>query len=73
MCVAVPRRVLEVLGDRLLVELDHDASTWVRAAGLTDVRHGEYVLVYAGHAVDRISQADAEDLLAFYASLEMTP
>ena len=69
MCQAIPRRVLELDGDRLLVDHD-DRPTWVHGAGLPDLRVGDYVVVYAGQALERMEQAEAEELLAFYASLE---
>jgi hydrogenase expression/formation protein HypC len=69
MCQAVPRRVLQVDGDRVQVDYD-DQPTWVHAVALPDLRVGEYVLVYAGQALERMEPAEAEELLAFYASLE---
>ncbi|MDQ3811583.1 MAG: HypC/HybG/HupF family hydrogenase formation chaperone [Chloroflexota bacterium] len=69
MCQAIPRRVLQTQGDRLLVDYD-DRPTWVHGVDLPDVRAGDYVVVYAGQALERMEQAQAEELLAFYASLE---
>jgi hydrogenase expression/formation protein HypC len=69
MCQAIPRRVLEVDGDRLLVDYD-ERPTWVHAVGLDHLQVGDYVVVYAGQALERMEQAEAEELLAFYASLE---
>ena len=69
MCQAIPRRVLELDGDRLLVDYD-DEPTWVHGVGLSEVHVGDYVIVYAGQALERMEQAEAEELLAFYASLE---
>ena len=69
MCQAVPRRVLQVDGER--VQVDYDGQpTWVHAVALPDLMAGEYVVVYAGQALERMHQAEAEELLAFYASLE---
>ena len=69
MCQAIPRRVVEVDGER--VQVDYDGQpTWVHAVGLPDLRVGEYVVVYAGQALERMEQAEAEELLAFYAGLE---
>ncbi len=69
MCQAIPRRVLEVEGER--VQVDYDGQpTWVHAVALPDLTAGEYVVVYAGQALERMDQAEAEELLAFYASLE---
>ena len=69
MCQAIPRRVLEIERDRLLVEYDEQPA-WVHAVELDDIQVGDYVVVYAGQALERMDQAEAEELLAFYASLE---
>jgi hydrogenase expression/formation protein HypC len=69
MCQAIPRRVLQVAGER--VQVDHDGRpTWVHAVDLPDLAVGEYVVVYAGQALERLERAEAEELLAFYAGLE---
>lgn len=69
MCVAMPRRVLRVEGDRLEVEWD-DGPLSVSAAGFADLAVGEYVLVHAGQVLDRISGEEAAQILALYADLE---
>lgn len=69
MCQAIPRRVLQKDGDRLLVDYD-ERPTWVHAVALDQVEIGDFVIVYAGQALERMEQAEAEDMLAFYASLE---
>ena len=69
MCQAIPRRVLDVDGQR--VQVDYDGQpTWVEARALTDLTVGEYVVVYAGQALERMPTEEAEEMLAFYASLE---
>lgn len=69
MCQAIPRRVLQVDGGR--VQVDYDGQlTWVHAVAVADLEVGDYVVVYAGQALERMQQAEAEELLAFYASLE---
>ncbi len=69
MCQAIPRRVLRVDGVR--VEVDYDGQpTWVEAHGLADLTVGEYVVVYAGQALERMPVDEAEEMLAFYAGLE---
>jgi hydrogenase expression/formation protein HypC len=69
MCQAIPRRVLQIDGERLLVDYD-DRPTWVHGVALEDVAVGDFVIVYAGQALQRMDQAEAEELLAFYADLE---
>src|SRR5919206_74983 len=69
MCQAIPRRVLEVDGER--VQVDYDGQpTWVHAVALPDLTVGEYVVVYAGQALERMDEAEADELLAFYGGLE---
>jgi hydrogenase expression/formation protein HypC len=69
MCQAIPRQVLEVQPERVLVDYD-GRPTWVAATALTDLRVGEYVVVYAGQALERMPPDEAREMLAFYASLE---
>jgi hydrogenase expression/formation protein HypC len=69
MCRAVPRRVLEMDGERARVEFD-DHATWVSAIGLPDLAPGEYVVVLAGQALERIPREEAEEYLDFQAELE---
>jgi hydrogenase expression/formation protein HypC len=69
MCQAIPRQVLQVDGSR--AEVDYDGvATWVTAAGVADLQVGEYVVVYAGQALEKMDNAEAEEMLAWYASLE---
>jgi hydrogenase expression/formation protein HypC len=69
MCQAIPRRVLQTDADR--VQVDYDGRpTWVEAQALSDLAVGEYVVVYAGQALERLDPREAEEMLAFYASLE---
>lgn len=69
MCQAIPRRVLAVEPER--VQVDYDGRpTWVGAMALTDLAVGEYVVVYAGQALERMDTTEAEDMLAWYADLE---
>jgi hydrogenase expression/formation protein HypC len=69
MCQAIPRRVLQVDGSRAKVDYD-GVPTWITAAGVADLQVGEYVVVYAGHALEKMDNTEAEEMLAWYASLE---
>lgn len=69
MCLATPRRVLRVDGERAQIEWD-DGPLWVLGGGMTDLAIGDYVLVHAGQILDRISEDEAEQILELYASLE---
>ncbi len=69
MCQAIPRPVLQVSGDRAEVMYD-GVPTWVTVQGIPDLAAGEYVVVYAGNALERLAAADAEEMLAFLSGLE---
>ena len=69
MCLATPRRVLRVEGERAEIEWDGQ-PLWVATGGTADLVAGDYVLVHAGQILDRISADEAEQILALYASLE---
>lgn len=69
MCRAVPRKILEVAGERARVDYE-GRPTWVDTPGLSGLEAGEYVIVYAGQALERIPTAEAEEFLDFEADLE---
>ncbi len=68
-CQAIPRRVLRVAAGRAEVEVD-GRPQWVITPGLPDLAVGEYVVVHAGAALERLAREDAEEILRFYAGLE---
>ena len=69
MCQAIPRPVLRVSGDRAEVVYD-GVPTWVTVQGIPNLAAGEYVVVYAGNALERLSKTDAEEILQFLTGLE---
>ena len=69
MCRAEPRRVLAVDQGRLEV-LFEGSPTWVGNGGMDGLAKGDYVVVYAGHAVERMDRDEAEDIIRFNDELE---
>ncbi len=69
MCQAIPRKVLRV-GDRRAEVLYDDQPTWVAVNGITDLKVGEYLVVYAGQALERLPTDEAEEMLRFYDELD---
>lgn len=69
MCQAIPRRVLQVADGRAEV-LISGRSTWLSTLVLPDLVPGEYVLEYAGVALDRVPEEEALELLDFLESLD---
>lgn len=62
MCQAIPRKVVQVEPSRAEVLVD-GRLMWVVALGLPELRPGDYVIVHAGQALERIDAATAEALL----------
>jgi hydrogenase expression/formation protein HypC len=69
MCLAVPGRIIEIDG----------TSAWVDFAGveqtvlldlLPDANVGEYVLVHAGFAIQRLDAAEAEEIIGLFEEME---
>ncbi len=62
MCQAIPREVLRIEAGKAQVLID-GRPTWVLTQALPDLRRGEFVLVYAGQALQRMDREEAETLL----------
>ncbi|MDP9365330.1 MAG: HypC/HybG/HupF family hydrogenase formation chaperone [Chloroflexota bacterium] len=69
MCQAIPRRVLQVGDGRAEVD-DDDGPTWVAVHGIPDLTVGEYLVVYAGQALERLPTDEAEEMLRFFQELD---
>lgn len=69
MCQAIPREVIAVRGDRAQVLVD-GRPAWVGASAVAGLRPGEYAIVYAGQATERLERAEAEALLREIADLD---
>jgi len=68
MCLAVPARVLSIEGMKGAV----DFGGVSREADLTlvpDVVVGDYVLIHAGFAIQRLDRSEAEESLALFREL----
>ena len=67
MCQEVPRQVLAVVPGRFRVDWD-GAPRWVAAS--TDAAIGDYVVVYAGVALERLDPEEAREQLRFMRDLQ---
>ena len=68
MCLAVPVKVLEIDGEKAMVEL----GGLVRPASLMlvpDTQVGDYVLLHAGFAIQRLDETEAEETLRLFAEI----
>lgn len=69
MCVAVPREVVRVWDDRAEVLVDGQPREVV-CAGLPGLQPGEFVLLHANAAIERLSAAEARATLDFIAAMD---
>lgn len=70
MCQLIPRRVLELKGDRARVEYD-GGHRWVGISPtLGALAVNEYVHVYAGVAIEKVSDEEAAEQIRFLRELE---
>ncbi|HEX4743785.1 MAG TPA: HypC/HybG/HupF family hydrogenase formation chaperone [Candidatus Limnocylindria bacterium] len=70
MCQGIPRLVLESASDRLRVDVD-GAARWMKASErVAGAAPGEYVVVYAGVAIEKVTHEEAEEQLRFLRDLE---
>jgi hydrogenase expression/formation protein HypC len=63
MCLGVPARVLEKSGAAAVVELG-GVRREISLMLLDDVSVGEWVIIHAGFAIERLSEEEAEQTLS---------
>lgn len=69
MCLAVPLKLIEIKGKTAIGEA-MGVSREIRVDFIRDPKPGEYVIVHAGFAIERLSQQQAELDLAAWAEVE---
>jgi len=65
MCLAIPAKVLEIQGDVAKVDFGQGVAREVNVM-LVDAHVGEYVLVHAGYAIEKLDQEAAEESLRYW-------
>lgn len=69
MCVALPGKVIEIVGRDAVVDFSGNRVT--ARAGLVDIKVGDHVLVHAGCVIQKVSQQDMEDLELLFGEREL--
>ena len=64
MCLAIPARVVERDGD--LAKVDFGGVVKEANVSLVDAKVGDYVIVHAGFAIQRLDEGDAKETLALF-------
>lgn len=73
MCLAIPVRVVELVGaDTAVVDLDGIRKE-ISLALVDDIRVGDYVILHVGYALSRLDPEEAERTLALFAELPPAP
>lgn len=65
MCLAIPARVINVKGEKAQVDFGEGVLRDVNVT-LVEVKIGEYVLVHAGYAIQKMDEKDAKETLALW-------
>ncbi len=65
MCLAIPARVMSVKGEKAQVDFGEGVLRDVNVT-LVDAKVGEYVLVHAGYAIQKMDEAEAKETLALW-------
>ena len=67
MCLAVPAKVMEVKGDKALVDFGGGVRREVLLSLLdVEVKPGDYVLVHTGYAIQVLDEKEAEETLRLW-------
>ena len=65
MCLAIPARVMSVKGQKAQVDFGEGVLRDINVT-LVDAKVGEYVLVHAGYAIQKMDEKDAKETLALW-------
>jgi hydrogenase expression/formation protein HypC len=65
MCLAIPARVVSVKGDKAQVDFGERVLREVNVS-LVEPKVGEYVLVHAGYAIQKMDEKEAQETLALW-------
>ncbi len=65
MCLAIPARVVSVKGEKAQVDFGEGVLRDVNVT-LVDAKIGEYVLVHAGYAIQKMDASEAKETLALW-------
>lgn len=65
MCLAVPMLVISLEGDMAVCEMDH-VRRKASLAMIENPRIGDYVLIHAGFAIEKLNEEEAEENLIIF-------
>lgn len=69
MCLAVPMKLTSITGPGKGVSVLEGAQYEVDLSLVPDVQVGEYLIVHAGFAIEKLDQAEADERLKLFAGM----
>lgn len=69
MCVAIPMKIIRILPDKRAVVCYENVEREVSLRLLEDCQVGDYVLLHAGYAIERLTPEAAEDNIRSFAAM----
>lgn len=69
MCVAIPMQIKKIKEDKGIVDIG-GVEREVGLQLLRDVKVGDYVIVHAGFAIQKLDEDDAKETLALFKEME---
>jgi len=64
MCLAIPGKIISVKGQQAVVDFDGVQKNI--NVSLVNVKRGEYVIVHAGFAIEKMNKEEAQETLKAY-------
>jgi len=72
MCLAVPMKIIEIDANRALAEVG-GVIYYANLDLLPDVKIGDYIIVHAGFAIEKLDEAEAQESLAIWQEIAAYP
>ena len=69
MCLAIPMKLMEIKGDKGIVELS-GVKKEVSLSLLDDVNEGDYLIIHAGFAIQRLDEEEAKETLKIWEEID---
>ena len=70
MCLAVPIKVVELLGGQMAIGEQLGVQIEFSTALLDEAKIGSYVLVHTGIAIERVDETEAQEILSIWNELQ---
>jgi hydrogenase expression/formation protein HypC len=67
MCLAIPGKIIELDNEKDIATIDYGDGTKRKVnVNLVDVKLGDYVLVHAGFAIEKLNEKEAQETLDLF-------